>query len=311
MKAREFQNDLSRKGENLERLLGHDFSWPDLQGKRLFIVGMGSSYFAAAMICQRLQRAGLNAFPLLASIRDLPALGPDDRVIAISASGGSVETLALVERLDTDVIFLTNNPSAAVAERSHVVSMNSLPETGGVASLTYQATLVALLQLEEKLTGKTFLQPALEKAAIAMSTITDTLPQWRGVLADFLSGEAGTHFIAPAERLASAQQSALMVRECPRLRADASEVGDWAHIDVYLTKNHDLRLVLFGGSPWEHQVWEWATERGRQVLTIGHADSRAAGALEFPHHDDDVVAMLTETTFAEWAASDLWLQQNP
>ena len=312
MKAREFHQDLSLKADNLAQLLGHDFGWPNLKGKRLFFLGMGSSHFAARALCHRLQLAGVNAFPLLSSIRDLPQLGRDDRVIAISASGGSLETVEVVNRLGGEVIFLTNQPDRSVPGVSTTISMNSLPETGGVASLTYQATLVALLQLEETLTGGLFLQGALEKAVEASRALRDTAPQWRDSMKNFVSGPDGTHFIAPIERLSSAQQSALMLRECPRVRAEASEAGDWAHIDVYLTKNHDLRLVVFGGSPWQDQVWDWAVERKRSVLTVGHFDPRAVDSLEFPHQEDDLVAMLTETTFAEWAAADLWLaQQDP
>lgn len=310
MKVHEFSQDLGKKAENLERLQGHDFGWPDLRGKRLFFLGMGSSLFAADMIARRLQNAGVNAYASLASLWDLPRLGPDDRVIAISATGQSVETRAVVERLGGEVLFLTNAASSALPAGVIPVSMNSIPETGGVASLTYQATLIALLHLEEQLTGESFLQDALVRARETMQTLDDTSGQWRDRFTEFVNAPDGVHFIAPLERLGSARQSALMLRECPRFRADASEAGDWAHIDVYLTKNYDLRLVLFAGSPWSENVWEWAVERGRRVVTIGHHDPRAEASIEFPHQDDDVVAMLTETTYAEWAAATAWLSQQ-
>ena len=50
--------------------------------------------------------------------------------------------------------------------------------------------------------------------------------------------------IAPAERIGTALQGALMVREGPRRGSDAGETGDWSHVDVYLTKTMDYRALL-------------------------------------------------------------------
>lgn len=310
MKAREFEADLSRKVDNLGQLQTAVFDWPDLSGKRLFLVGMGSSHFAAGAIAHRLQMAGVNAFATLASLRDLPQLTSEDVVIAISATGQSVETLHLVERLGGRALFLTNHPQASVPTGCRVVAMNSLPETGGVASLTYQATLVALLRLEEQLTGSEVVTESLSRAAEATSWILDHREDWQATVTDFVTGVDGTQFVAPLERWTSAQQSALMIRECPRRRAEASEAGDWAHIDVYLTKNHDLQVVLFAGSPWQEQVLDWTTERNRRVLMIGGQAGRAHSFLEYPHEEDNLVALLTETTFAEVVAARLWRDQT-
>ena len=310
MTAREFEADLSRKGENLAKLQTAVFDWPDLSGKRLFLTGMGSSHFAAGAVAHRLQMAGVNAFASLASLSNLPRRNSDDVVIAISATGRSVETLQLVERLGGNVLFLTNNPGTSVPNGCRIVEMSSLPETGGVASLTYQATLVALLRLEEQLTGSEGVTDALVRAEEATSWVLDHRPGWQGLVTDFVTGVDGTQFVAPLERWTSAQQSALMIRECPRLRAEASEAGDWAHIDVYLTKNHDLQVVLFAGSPWQEQVLDWTTERHRRVLMIGGQSSRAQANLEYPHQEDDIVALLTETTFAEVVAAQLWRDQE-
>ena len=67
--------------------------------------------------------------------------------------------------------------------------------------------------------------------------------------------------LAPAERIGSAEQSALMLREVPRVRADACETGDWSHVDVYLSKAPGLGLLLLRGSAWEGEVMEWAAKR--------------------------------------------------
>ena len=84
--------------------------------------------------------------------------------------------------------------------------------------------------------------------------------EWLGAAADLLE-RGPVHVLAPAERIGSAEQSALMLREVPRVRADACETGDWSHVDVYLSKAPGLGLLLLRGSAWEAEVMEWAAKR--------------------------------------------------
>jgi hypothetical protein len=113
--------------------------------------------------------------------------------------------------------------------------------------------------------------------------------------------------VAPARRLASAQQSALMLREGPRLQAYACETGDWSHIDVYLTKSTDYRMLLLAGSRWEDELLRWVAERGSTVVAVG-ADVPGAGlSLRYAGDEDDDVRLLSETLVAELLAADLWL----
>ena len=72
-------------------------------------------------------------------------------------------------------------------------------------------------------------------AAEASAALINTTLDWLGVAAK-LVGQRAVHVLAPAERIGSAEQSALMLREVPRIRADACETGDWSHVDVYLSK---------------------------------------------------------------------------
>jgi glucosamine--fructose-6-phosphate aminotransferase (isomerizing) len=310
MRASEFHADVMRKLENLAILHDAHFDWPDVTGKRLLLVGMGSSYFAASTMAHRLQMAGVNAYATLASVKDMPRLGSGDVVIAISATGRSLETVSFAQQVAGNLLFLTNNPEADTAKRAQMVSMNSLSETGGVASLTYQATLVALLRLEEQLTGKDFVDGAISRSEKATGWMLDNREDWQGLVGEFAGAPEGTQFVAPVERWASAHQSALMFREGPRLRSHSSETGDWAHIDVYLTKNHDIRFILFSGSPWQEQFLDWTSQRSRRTLIIGGSAAQADSFVEYPHQEDGVVALLTETTFAELVAAQLWSAQR-
>ena len=87
-------------------------------------------------------------------------------------------------------------------------------------------------------------------AAESSAGLIERRSEWLGPLADRVEGGAGVWASAPAERIGSALQSALMLREAPRIVADGCETGDWLHVDVYLTKRPglppaaDARLAL-------------------------------------------------------------------
>ena len=74
-----------------------------------------------------------------------------------------------------------------------------------------------------------------------------------------------------------------MLREGPRLPAVGCETGDWSHVDVYLTKTTDYRLLVFAGSAWEAQLAEWTTARGSTVVGVGgERPGRAATTCAIP-----------------------------
>ena len=103
------------------------------------------------------------------------------------------------------------------------------------------------------------LAAAIAASATATAHLLDTETDWCPELSELLLGPSSTHLAAPAHRFCSAQQGALMLREGPRLPAVGCETGDWSHVDVYLTKTTDYRLLVFAGSQWEPQLAEWTT----------------------------------------------------
>jgi glutamine---fructose-6-phosphate transaminase (isomerizing) len=116
----------------------------------------------------------------------------------------------------------------------------------------------------------------------------------------------GTWFLAPVERLASALQGALMVREGPRRRADACETGDWSHVDVYLTKTLDYRSVVFAGSRHEAAAAEWMSARRSTSVAVGGSFPEARIEVRYPGDDQPLVALLTEVLVAELVAAAWW-----
>lgn len=319
MKPDGFAADLYRKPEVLRRLsetLADGNPWANVVPSdidRVVLLGMGSSAYGGGVAAARMRARGLVATSELASSRLLPHWGVGTLVVATSASGGSVETLDALTRLPRGVttVALTNTLDSAIVSRCDaVVDLAAEPEVGGVACRSYQHTLALLLALECHLAGEdtTALSASVAAAADASRHLIDIESDWCAELSTLLLGPSGTHFAAPAHRFCSAQQAALMLREGPRLNAVGCETGDWSHVDVYLTKTTDYRLLVFAGSEWEAQLAEWTSARGSTVVGVGGDVPGAAHTLRYPGDSDDDVRLLTEVLVPELVSARAWGQ---
>lgn len=317
MKPDGFATDLARKPEvltNLADALAHRNPWAQTipaEVDRVVILGMGSSAYAGGVAAARLRARGICAVSEIASSELLPQWGPGTLVVATSATGGSAETLDALERLDgsAHTVALTNTPGSTISTRcAETVELLAEPEVGGVACRSYQHTLAMLIALECQLTGTPTddLIAAVESAARASDALLSSESDWRPEVSEMLLGEAETHLVAPAHRLSSAQQGALMLREGPRRSAIGCESGDWSHVDVYRTKNSDLRMLVFAGSKWEAQMAEWTGPRGTTVVGVGGEVPTATMTVRYPGDDIDDVRLLTETLIAELVAARAW-----
>jgi fructoselysine-6-P-deglycase FrlB-like protein len=276
------------------------------------LLGMGSSHYANQVVAARLRAAGVSASAELAASDLLPKLRPEAVVIAVSASGGSRETLDAVRRLrgaDSGARFvaLTNRDGTELESLCDMtVSMQAGEERGGVACRSFQHTLALLLALEARSTGGPDVPSLLDRAAEASAHLLDGRDEWLPAVSAALLGPDGVHVAAPARRISSAMQSALMLREGPRLPAYACETADWSHVDVYLTKTTDYRLLLLAGSRWEDELLRWVRERGSTLVAVGVDVPGAALTVRYPHDGVDDVRLLTETLVAEVVAAQAW-----
>jgi glucosamine--fructose-6-phosphate aminotransferase (isomerizing) len=280
--------------------------------RRVVFLGMGSSRYAAGAAAARLRAAGVDAVAEYASATTSYPPAQDTLVVAISATGTSRETLRALDRYTgrATVAALTNDVDSAITKRANLlVNMLAGPERSGIACRTYQHTLALLLDLESKLTGGAPAHHLLRKAVAACSDLLQRRPEWLPAAAGLLDGPNGVYILAPAERLSSAEQSALMVREGPRRPAGACETGDWAHVDVYLAKTLDYRALLYAGSDYDDQAVAWLRQRGSTLVAVGPASAAATRYaklhIRYPDDDDPAIALLTETLVAELIA-DAW-----
>lgn len=309
-----FVADLERKPEALARLADAladpgSLAQVPVRPWRVVLTGMGSSRYAAEVSAARLRAAGIDAVAELASATTGWPPGPDVLVLAISATGGSVETLAALERhRGSRIVALTERPDSAIGRAADaVIPLHAGPEVSGVACRTFQHTLLVLRAIEARMTGVAHDTPGLcRRVADATSDLLDRRDAWLPAVADALDGPAGVHVLAPAERWSSAAQSALMVREGPRRPATGCETGDWSHVDVYLTKTLDYRALLFTGSRWDDQALAWMRQRGSTFVAVGGEVQGAAAVVRYGGDEDAEVALATETLVAELVAARWW-----
>ncbi|MFE6967624.1 SIS domain-containing protein [Agromyces sp. NPDC057679] len=283
---------------------------------RVLVLGMGSSRYAADVVARRHRADGLNVVVELASAALLPPSSRDLVVVAVSATGGSVEVLRAIEqyRGTGRLVAITNRPDSPLGERADVVvPLVAGVEASGIACRTFRATfavLDAVLHAIRPADGAAdrpapFDAAVLRRAAEATADLVRSSADWLDPATRLLAGPSGAWTLAPVERLSSAQQSALMLREVPRVGAFASETGDWSHVDVYLTKTQDYRALVFAGSAWDAQALEWMASRGSRLMSVGSALPGAELVVRHRHDDDADVALLAEVLVGELVANRL------
>jgi fructoselysine-6-P-deglycase FrlB-like protein len=316
---RAFLLDLEAKPASLMRVadLAADAPWSSVARapRRVVLIGMGSSRFAASVAASRLRARGLDAVAEYASAAARTPGGPGTLAVGISASGTTAETVGALRRhaqAGSETVALTNAPGSELTTAAKItVELTAGEEAGGVACRTFQHTLALLVALEDHLTGfpSSRVAALVRKSAEATDSLLATRDSWLPKATEILTGTGDPFLIAPVERLSSAEQGALMLREGPRLHADACETGDWLHVDVYLTKPLDYRALLFAGSRFDPEVMGWMTERGARVVGVGGAVVGASQAVRYPGDTDPEVALLTEIVVPELVAASAWLRQ--
>jgi glutamine---fructose-6-phosphate transaminase (isomerizing) len=278
--------------------------------RRVVFAGMGSSRYAAGVAALELRAAGIDAVAEYASAAIGQPPGRDTLIVAISASGESAETLDYISRHSgrSPIVAMTNAPFSTLAQAADfVVDMSAGNEWSGVACRTFQHTGLLLRSLEARLTGiPEDLATLCRLVALASEDLLRRRAEWLPAVLAALDSTAGVFVLAPVERLSSAEQSALMVREGPRRPAVACETGDWVHVDVYLARTLDYRALLYAGSSWDDQALQWLKKRRATIVGVGADVPGTAVNVRYTGDDDPDVALHAETLVGELVAASWW-----
>jgi glutamine---fructose-6-phosphate transaminase (isomerizing) len=305
MNVEGFRTDVLAEPATLDAMLasytGH--ALPALEGRRVVLIGMGSSRFAALTAAAELRRRGIAAVVEYASTGAPTPPAPDVTAIGISASGRTPETVEALARHRgrSQTLAMTNHPDADLAAAGDdVLPLLAGTEEGGIACRSFQTTLALLYLLAGVPAERLRAAPRVQEEMLMSAD------GWLDPLLALVEGAHTVYTVAPAERISSALESALMLREAPRVPADATETGDWLHVDVYLTKHPGYRALLFPGSRFDAGLMKWAREREASVVAIGSPVDGAALRVPLDGAADPVVVSLVEVSVVELLAAEWW-----
>lgn len=283
--------------------------------RRIVLVGLGSSRFAALVAAPALVAAGLEVLIEYASTTRPAPIGRGTLVVAISSSGRTPETVAAAERgrrAGASVLAITNRPSSPLAAAADaVLLLEAGDETSGIASLTYAATVAALCRLAASLGADLDAGAVLEDAAATVESVLASRAAWSGLAARLLATGATIHLLADASALGTAEQAALLFREGPRIDADVTDAGDWLHVGLY-TALPGYRAVLLSGTPYDRELVDVIHGRGGKVVAVGAAGPDAADLrIDVPiGSPGGLQAAFTEPVALSLIAAELWTRVN-
>ena len=241
-------------------------------GRRVALVGLGSSRYAALGAASRLRASGIAAWADFASDTAGPEPAADLVVVAISASGATAEVVETARRHRgrSLVIAVTNATDPRLAAEADVVlPLYAGIEASGIATRTYRATVAVLALLADRLTGDATDGVDRQRPAVeGLAGVLEGRDAWLGSAADLFDGAAAIDVIGEAADQGTVEQAALMLREAPRLPASAHETADWLHTAIYLAlPGH--RALLMTGSPVDGDVVRVIAGRGGATATVG------------------------------------------
>jgi len=274
------------------------------------LIGMGSSRFAALDAAARLRAAGIDAVAEAASASHPSPSARDQVAVVISSSGRTPEVLAAAERHrgTSFVLALTSRPGTPLAERADAVLplVAGRAESSGIASLSYRSTVAALALLVDARIGRA---PAagLGAAIPALADLVGRRDAWLDAAADMLDAGRSVQVLGDGARLGTVEQAALLLREAPRIPAQAFDTGEWLHVGLYTQLPGDPVLLLTG-APADEEVIATVRARGGRVVTVGARRGGEDAHVPLPEAAlaDATVRSLVEPVVAELLAAELW-----
>lgn len=266
----------------------------------ILIVGMGSSLHAARTSLARFAAIGRFAVALDAGEFlhfGLGGLPPGAVVIAISQSGRSAETVAVVERLraaggDRPVVALVNEPDSPLGRLATVTVGLRAGSEAAVATRTFAASVVILQLLADALAGTTEGRAAIDWFADILERLApdETAAQ---LAIERLGATRAIEIVGRGPGFGVAHYAALTIKEVAAFPAEALSGGAFRHGPLELVDAPAGAIVLVPSGPTGELAGRLAQEiadAGWPTWAIGSA--LATGSLrESP--DDRLLVTVT------------------
>jgi glucosamine--fructose-6-phosphate aminotransferase (isomerizing) len=249
-----------------------------LRGGTIVFSGIGASWHALLPAVRALRAAGRRAFAVPA-----PELagraGLADAYVLVSQSGASAEVLAACDALgDAPVYAVSARSDGPLTQRAgNWLPLGPLTDTD-VSTLSYTATLQTLGMLAEAILGREP-DPAWaelpELAAATLERHETAATELAGRLAALSTVDA----VGSGAAVASAGESALLVREALRLPAHGEETRQYLHGPLEAV-DESFGCLIFGGER-ERALAGTLESYGATVCLIGGQPAGSPGVAGF------------------------------
>ena len=280
----------------------------DATPARVAFTGLGSSYYAATTAAALARAAGIPAWAEHPSATLPTPPAADQVLVAVSASGGTREVVEAARRHRGTgrVIAVTNDDGSPLARSAdHVLPLLAGREGAGIATRTFRATIAVLAMIVGRWGDRDLTAASLRPTLDALHVMLDGHRSWVGEAADLLDGAGAIDVLGDASDSALVHQAALMLREAPRLPANAHDTADWLHTAVYLAlPGH--RALLLSGSPADEEIIDTIGRRGGETILVGRALPGAALTIDAPTLDGPAPRAIVLSIIAELLALELW-----
>jgi glucosamine--fructose-6-phosphate aminotransferase (isomerizing) len=250
--------------------------------RRVYVIGNGTSFYAALAASYTARAlAGPGDPSVLAMMSGdfryfTPALGTDDAVVGVTASGEFRDVLATFEQLEGKClrIGITHVRGSSITRLADVtLTGGGGPSRVPVTTKTYASTLTAahLLMLELFSASEDYfadLETSADRAAAAISDAEKLVPDLVPELSEF---EHAFCFGA-GSGYAAALEGALKMKEMPLLHAEGSETWEMASGPSTMVDERALCIALYTGSESDEQtgaIARHARDWGARVMDIG------------------------------------------
>jgi glucosamine--fructose-6-phosphate aminotransferase (isomerizing) len=219
-----------------------------IAGRRVFIVGTGTSWHAANHGTHFLRLAGAEAWPVAAADCALwgPRPGPDDALVLLSHRGTKRYTSQVLERARADGV-----PTVAIGGvGARDVDVETVAqETAGTFTASHLGALARVAQL-----------------AVALGADLDDLDAVPAGVAAALDGpgpgvelpERGLELLGAGPNQWTAAEGALKVREAAHLFTEGLAVEQFLHGPGFALGERDALVCLDGGGPGAERLAEAA-----------------------------------------------------
>jgi glucosamine--fructose-6-phosphate aminotransferase (isomerizing) len=272
--ASAMQETIASQPAELRRLLGDDAAIAPaaerLHGRRVLLVGTGTSWHAASIGAWFLRAAGVEAWAVQAMDVALsgPRPGADDGLILLSHRG--------TKRYTTDVVERARGAGAAVVSISaRGVSGADIetvePERSSAFTASHLGALMRLAQLTVALGGN--LGGPLAGVPDAVAGIVDGPPI--GVEPPARSLE----FIGAGPNQWTAAEGALKIRETAYVAASGLGVEQYLHGPSVAVGAADTLVALNGGGPGEERLLAVARGAESSGVAVRLIEAKAGGEL--------------------------------